>query len=305
MPLRTSDNVATAITKLVAVDALPALICNLTVGNLVHRDYEPSINMPGDTVNVPMPVTLTASDIGLSSAGVSCPACGRPDPHQQPLCNAQIPLTTHAEATFQVPDVTKVLAVPDLLKLYMQPAVLALAEHIERDILSHIQQFVRVGNPNNDTDDEVLDYADETLFNARVPASSQKFLVVDANAYRKLRGSPNFREYSSASDAGLRCLVDGPVGRLKEFFVFRSNALPPHAGIFPAFAKEALILVTRRLPNSLSDCGYIDEYAEMSNFGIRVRMAYAPDTLSQTFTIDVLYGSGVLRKNYGVGIRKQ
>ena len=34
-------------------------------------------------------------------------------------------LNTHAEATFQIPDVTKVLAVPDLLKLYMQPAVVA------------------------------------------------------------------------------------------------------------------------------------------------------------------------------------
>ncbi len=47
------------------------------------------------------------------------------------LGNAQIILNTHAEATFQVPDVTKILAVPDLLKLYMQPAVVALAERIE------------------------------------------------------------------------------------------------------------------------------------------------------------------------------
>ena len=43
-------------------------------------------------------------------------------------------LNTHAEATFQIPDVTKVLAVPDLLKLYMQPAVVAMAERIETDI---------------------------------------------------------------------------------------------------------------------------------------------------------------------------
>ena len=33
------------------------------------------------------------------------------------LGNAQIVLNTHAEATFQIPDVTKVLAVPDLLRL--------------------------------------------------------------------------------------------------------------------------------------------------------------------------------------------
>ena len=57
------------------------------------------------------------------------------------LGNAQIVLNTHAEATFQIPDVTKVLAVPDLLKLYMQPAVVAIAERIESDILSLYSQF--------------------------------------------------------------------------------------------------------------------------------------------------------------------
>ncbi len=50
-------------------------------------------------------------------------------------------LNTHAEATFQIPDVTKVLAVPDLLSLYMQPAVVALAEKIETDLLALYSQF--------------------------------------------------------------------------------------------------------------------------------------------------------------------
>jgi len=49
--------------------------------------------------------------------------------------NAQIVLNTHAEATFQIPDVTKILAVPDLLQLYMNPAVVAIAQKIETDLL--------------------------------------------------------------------------------------------------------------------------------------------------------------------------
>ena len=39
----TSNNVATAICKLVAADALPALLGNLTVGNLVSRYFEPTV----------------------------------------------------------------------------------------------------------------------------------------------------------------------------------------------------------------------------------------------------------------------
>ncbi len=114
----TSTNIATAIVKLVAADALPALMGNLVMGNLVNRDYEPALANSGDTINVPIPTPLVANNI----------AEGGTVTLQNPnLGNAQIVLNTHAEATFLIPDVTKVLAVPDLLKLYMQPAVVAIA----------------------------------------------------------------------------------------------------------------------------------------------------------------------------------
>src|ERR1700737_3234378 len=127
MPTITSANVANAIVKLVAVDALPALVSNLVMGNLVNRDYEPTLANAGDTVNVPIPPTLVASNIAEGGTVLT----------QNPsLGNAQIVLNTHAEATFLIPDITKILAVPDLLKLYMQPAVVALAERIETDLLN-------------------------------------------------------------------------------------------------------------------------------------------------------------------------
>ncbi len=122
----TSANVASAIVKLVAADALPALMGNLVMGNLVNRDYEPALAQAGDTVNVPIPPTLVANNIAEG---------GTVQPQNPNLGNAQIVLNTHAEATFQIPDVTKILAVPDLLKLYMQPAVVAIAERIETDLL--------------------------------------------------------------------------------------------------------------------------------------------------------------------------
>ena len=79
------------------------------------------------------------------------------------LGNAQIVLNTHAEATFQIPDVTKVLAVPDLLKLYMQPAVVALAERIESDLLNLYSQFTAnaaVGLPGIAITEAVVDQAE-------------------------------------------------------------------------------------------------------------------------------------------------
>src|SRR5579883_3058624 len=166
----TSANVANAIVKLVAVDALPALVSNLVMGNLVNRDYEPTLAHAGDTVNVPIPPTLVANNIAEG---------GTVQAQNPNLGNAQIVLNTHAEATFQIPDVTKVLAVPDLLQLYMQPAVVAIAERIETDILSLYPLFnanAAVGTGGSPITEATVDAAETTLFSAKVPASAPKYL---------------------------------------------------------------------------------------------------------------------------------
>lgn len=301
MPSITSANVANAIVKLVAVDALPALTGNLVMGNLVNRSYESALAQPGDTVNIPIPPTLVANNIAEG---------GTVQTQSPSLGNASIVLNTHAEATFQIPDVTKVLAVPDLLKLYMQPAVIALAEKIETDLLGLYSQFTgnaSVGLPGAALTEAAIDTAETTLFNQKVPASEPKYLVVDGSAYSALRQIPRFSEYRTAGEAGLRAMVDGSIGKLKDFFVFRSQFVAK-TGASPitthnlAFTKNSIGLVMRRLPQPLPGTGAIAEYAEFGNFGIRVMMSYKPDTLSQQFTVDVLYGAAVLRNKHGVQV---
>ena len=100
------------------------------------------------------------------------------------VSNAQIVLNTHAEATFQIPDVTKVLAVPDLLQLYMNPAVVAIAQKIETDLLGLYASFTAntpVGTAGTAITEAVVDSAETALFQAKIPASEPKYLVVDAS----------------------------------------------------------------------------------------------------------------------------
>ena len=301
MPAITSTNVANAIVKLVAADALPALMGNLVMGNLVNRDYEPTLAQAGDTVNVPIPPALIANNLAEGGAVIT----------QNPsLGNAQIVLNTHAEATFLIPDVTKVLAVPDLLRLYMQPAVVALAERIETDLLSSYPSFTAnspVGVGGTPITEAVVDAAETALFNAKVPATSQKYLIVDSSTYSTLRQVPRFSEYATAGDAGLRTLIDGSIGKMKDFYIFRSQFVQK-TGSGPAtthnlaFSKNALGLVVRRLPQPLPGTGAIAEYAELGNFGMRVTMSYQPNTLAQQFTVDVLYGIGTLRNSFAVQV---
>jgi len=301
MPAITSSNVATAIVKLVAADALPALVGNLIMGNLVNRDYEPTLAQAGDTVNVPIPPTMVANNIAEG---------GTVNPQNPNIGNAQIVLNTHVEATFQIPDVTKVLAVPDLLRVYMQPAVIAIAEKIEADLLGLYASFTAntpVGTAGTPVTEAVIDGAETALFSAMVPSSQPKYLVVDSNTYSQMRQISRFSEFQTAGEAGLRALIDGTFGKIKDFFVFRSQFISK-TGSSPitthnlAFVRDAIGLVIRRLPQPLPGTGAIAEYADLGNFGMRVIMSYQPDTLSQQFTVDVLYGVAVLRNNFAVQV---
>ena len=301
MPSITSANVANAIVKLVAADALPALVGNLVMGNLVNRDYEPTLAQAGDTVNVPIAPQLVANNLAEG---------GSVQPQNPSLGNAQIVLNTHVEATFQIPDVTKVLAVPDLLRVYMQPAVVALAEKIETDLLNLYAGFSAnspLGTAGTAVTEAAIDQAETILFQSKVPVSEAKYLVVDPTTYSQMRQIPRFSEFQTAGEAGLRALVDGSFGKIKDFFVFRSQYVPK-TGSAPvnthnlAFAKDAIGLVVRRLPQPLPGTGAIAEYAELGNFGMRVTMSYQPNTLSQQFTVDMLYGCAILRNNFAVQV---
>ncbi len=281
MPAITSANLANAIVKLVAADALPALVGNLVMGNLVNRDYEPVLAQAGDTVNIPIAPTLVANNlVEGNTVQLQNPNVG----------NAQIVLNTHAEATFQIPDVTKVLAVPDLLNLY-----------------ASFTTNTPVGTGGTAITEAIVDSAETALFQAKIPASEAKYLVVDASTYSQLRQIDRFSEFQTAGEAGLRALVDGTVGKIKDFFVFRSQFITK-TGSSPvtthnlAFAKNAIGLVIRRLPQPLPGTGAIAEYAELGNFGVRVVMSYQPNTLAQQFTVDVLYGAAVLRNSFGVQV---
>ncbi len=258
----TSMNVATAITKLVAVDVLPALVGELVMGNLVRRDFEPQVVQPGDQVD---------------------------------FLDRKVEMSQFIESTFQIPDVTKVLAIPDLLQLYMRPAVVALAEKIETDLHALRVRFSDVSDSESSIE-QILDDVEVELFQVGIPAGKPKYLVTDAATYLRLRQLPRFSEFQSASDAGLRSLVDGSIGKIRDFYVFRSR----HVDRGLAFTQDSMALVMRRITQPLPGTGAIAEYAEFGNFGIRVVCSYQPNTLAQQFTVGLLYGCQVMHEKHGV-----
>jgi hypothetical protein len=292
-----TQNVADAIVKLVANDALPALVGNLVMGNLVNRQYDSALANVGDTVNVPIPPVMKANNLADGgSVQTQSPSLG----------NAQIVLNTHSEATFKIPDIVKVLAFPELLAQYMQPAIIAIAESIETDLLklyTNLSQNAAVGTGAATITENVLDVAETALFNAKVPVSEQKYLVVSAATYGDLRQIARFTEDRIIGGNGAP-IINGEVGKLKGFLIPRSQFVQKVSTTTfnVAFAKDAFALAMRRLPQPLPGTGAVAQYAELGNFGVRVVMSYDSQTLAQQFTVDCLYGCGVLRNAFGVQV---
>jgi hypothetical protein len=140
------------------------------------------------------------------------------------------------------------------------------------DLLNLYAQFTAnapVGAPGTPITEAVIDAAETALFLAKLPSSEQKFIVVDAATYSAWRQIPRFSEFQTAGDAGLRAIVDGTIGKVKDFFVFRSQFVPKTGSPTVtthnlAFAKDAIGLVIRRLPQPLPGTGAIAEYAGLA-----------------------------------------
>jgi hypothetical protein len=292
---------ATAIVKLVAAQGLPYLIANLRIANLVNRDFEPALASAGDTINVPIPATYVANNI-VEGGSVQT---------QNPsLGNAQIVLNQHTEVSFQIPDVTKALASMDVFQMSVGPAMAATATAIESNLLAQWPGFT--ANPplgaTSAMDEARIDLGETAMFTALVPQNEPKFLFVSPTAFASMRQIPRFTEYQTIGAMGTMQGADlpgaGPLGAngmIKSFLVFRSQLVANNGTNYKnlAFHKNALGLVMRRLPQPLPGTGAIAEYAEMGGYGMRIILSYQPDTLAQQFTVDVLYGCGILRNGHG------
>lgn len=297
----TSANVAQAIVKLVAAQGLAPVMGAMVMGNLVNRDYEPTLANAGDTVNIPIPPIMARNNVS-EGGGVT--------PQTPSLGNAQVVLNLHSEATFQIPDVTAALVGAErgdfsLMNKYLTPAMIAVAEGIESDLLglySNLTALTDVGTGSVSLSESAIDLAEKALFDAKVPQGENLSLVVSSQGYTDLRQVERFTEQRTLGTG--QSIASGRIGQIKNFNVYRSQfvAKPSTTTYNLAFARDAFALVIRRLPQPLPGTGAIAEYAELGNFGMRVVMSYAPNTLAQQFTVDCLYGIAVLRHIYGVRV---
>lgn len=292
----TTENIAHAILKLLAARSLPILRPNFMMAGLVTRDFGVENAAQGDTITIKTPAVMQANVISeTGSVQTQNPSPG----------NTEIVLDTHAEASFMIPDVTKAIAYPQLLNDYLEPAIVAIATKIETDLLSLYSRFTRnvsLGASNTPLTEATIDAAETALFDAYLPESERKILIVSSGAYSDLRKLSRFTENQTNGNGA--AIASAQLGKLKNFDVYRSQLVQKVSTTTYnlAFAKAAIGLLTRRLPQPLPGTGGIAEYIEDSGFGMRIVTTYNGNTLAQQYTVDVLYGVNTLRDQFAVNV---
>jgi hypothetical protein len=313
MAILTSANAAQAIMKMVATQALEALVGRLILGNLVSRQWESTLASYGDVVNIPLPPVFTANQMGFS---------GTISPQTPSAGNAQLVLTNHPEASFELSDAVRILSTPNMVDLYLEPAVIAIAESVESSILNSYPLFINTAGGSAALGESAVDSAEGTLFSAKVPMSQRRNLVVSQSAFSSLRQTGRLTEFQTvgfqAGGPGVTSpIVSGKLpgaeggdamgadGMLKGAYVYRSQFVPFVSSLYQnlMFTKDALGLVVRKLPIAPPGMGVIQETVEYGGFSLRVSTSYQQSILGELVTVDCLYGTTAIRPEFAVVIQ--
>ncbi len=296
----TSTQAAQAIAQILAADVLDHLQANIVLPGLINRDFSQEIAQHGDTVTVNLPPTLVANNLAEGgSVATQNPNVG----------GVSVTLDTHAESSFVIPDVTQALARPDLIGMYTESAAIAIAERMESDVMGLYPGFTTnadLGTAGTDLVEAVIDDAERVLFTQKLPDSRPRYLVLTPDGYSDVRQIARFTEEDNVVGAG-EAIRTGFVGTIKGFRVFRSQLTKITAGSPDthhciAFGRDALMMVTRRLPRAIG--GPIVAYANRDGYEVRVILSYDKDTLAQQVTVDTFFGVSVLREQWGVEVNR-
>jgi hypothetical protein len=288
------------IVKLFASLGLPALQKTLRMGSLINRAYDSTPGNVGDTVNVPVPPTNVVANDLTEGDGVQY--------QQTSMSNVQVVVNKHKESSFEITNVAELFSNVDLMKFYIEPAVISVAEQIEADIFSQYTNATgtTVGSQGTPLTSAVIGSAETALYNAK--AYGQKYLALTPGDYDVVRALPEFSNiYQIGSDTMVSdALAKGVLGNIKGFDVFRSQLTPSVTVGSPAvtthynlaFVPDAIAMVTRKFNPILPNMGAVSSDISLGNFSMQVVMSFDPTTFAYRCSVHALYGIKALRSTF-------
>jgi N4-gp56 family major capsid protein len=280
-----------------ANEALTALRSYLNLAKTVRRDLDSSVASYGDTIHIPKTGALSVN------AKVTNENVTRQAPADDEV---SVTLDEHNEVTFLVEDVARAQANQDIRGLYIQDAVIGLAEELEGDIAA---EYANAGDDItfDDSDDASIEASmlliRKAFVDAKAPRLDPKFFYASSSVVNDLLGVDKF---TKANEYGSRApLVEGAIGDIFGINVFESQLVPSSGGSPAtehclAYTKDAIALVMRSLPTDGNGEGVAQTVVSDPESGISLRLtsSYDANALGRQVTLDMLYGIQTVRDEF-------
>lgn len=298
--------------SVIAKKAIANLYENLVVAQLMHRDYEPEFAAKiGDAITIRRPTVFEAKEFSQVS-GIEI----------QNATETGVPMTLNhfADVSFAVTSRELTLDVTDFEEQFIAPAMMAMAQKIDRDCLSLLSD---VSTSVGDAKAHILG-EDYHGYRGSYPWSDSRVLIQAGNELDK-RNVPQDRRYvltgpttrsrwvaekvwrvpgDRASTIGLTEAQFG--GRTSGFTPYMSQNIKwPESGegteVNVAFHETAFALAVRplALPKGAKDAAIID----YNGIGLRVVYDYDHKYKQDVVSIDCLYGVATINPDRAVLIK--
>lgn len=302
--------------SVIAEQALATLYETTVMAQLVHRDYEAEFaRKVGDTITVRKPAVFVAQEFNRT-AGITV----------QDATETGFPITLNhfADVSFAVTSEDMTLKIQDFEAQLLGPAMIAIAEKIDRDLLllrNDITQTVggvaenAAGEDYNGyggvypwSDSRVLIQAGKVLTQKNVPTTERR-LAAGPEMAARYKAEKVWR--SSEKRGSTEGLLEASLGsRVAGFDPYETQNIkvpsPQGTGISTtevgvAFHKTAFALVSRplELPKGAVNAAVMN----YNGFGLRVIYGYDQAKKQDVVSIDTLYGCKTLDANRAVLVK--
>lgn len=274
----------------IARAALPLLHDNLVFPALTYKDYSNEFQAKGDTIQVRKPAKFTANEF-TDTITTQDTTEGSVLVKLDKIADVSTVLTAKEMA----------LNIEDFTAQILQPAMMAIAEKINKDGLALYVDVTNSTGTAGTTPSTLADIAaGAKVLNQNKAPMEGRAAVWDAEALAAFQVlDAVVHAEKSGSTAALR---EGSIGRLLGVDNYMSQAVAD-AGDYTAnmmFHKNAFAFVNRPLEVARGAESYVTNYNGLS---IRVTMGYDMTTKKQTLSIDCLYGYKTIYPELAVVIK--
>jgi hypothetical protein len=215
----TVSNTLSSVIPTLFAQGLQALRHNSVMARLVNADFGTEVKQKGETIQVPVPSVMAASDV--------VPGAFAPDPQNVAPSTAPIALDFWKEAPFTLSEKELAQVIEGVVPIQLSAAIEALATNVNSNILALYKGvYGYVGTAGTTPFASTLTAATsarKVLGNQLAPTGNRR-VVLNPDAEANALGLPAFSQYLQSADPNV--IREGDIGRKLGFDWYMDQQVP-------------------------------------------------------------------------------